>query len=457
MCGLVGMAGNITLEDRKAMRWLLEFDTIRGIDSTGLAVVTSKDGDIDVYKKEGLPHKLFESSAVFDDDGYYIGPNAKVFIGHNRAATKGIVNDQNAHPFLHEGVVGAHNGTLRSVSMLENGNKFAVDSEAIFYNLGKFSIESTIPCVDGAYALTWYDDSSEKVYVIRNYERPLHWCRRLDNDVIYWASEAWMLEIILTKLKIKHTEPVAFKADKLYQLDVSNVTPSVFRSVDWDDSVELKGYTPPPSKKITSSTSAFNNHKGGNGSNVIPFVGGGGGRSRAEVAIMKTMVETEIEFRFNTVKTGVSKSVYLSASPDNPASDWDIRVYGTNHRNWEEWQKKTHTTLFKGRIKKVIENNWKGKKETYFLIDLRSIVEVNEELPDSNTTSQDDFFKYFEGFQGRWLTYEEWTLCVKDGCACCSKSADPRDADLVFIEHDRFIGGCCIDSFPEYNPQKTYN
>ena len=467
MCGLVGMAGNIIEQDKVAFRWMLDFDRIRGMDSTGIAVVNRATDHIDVIKKAGTPDVLLKGPQ-FSAKGIYNG-TGKVFIGHNRAATIGEVTDANAHPFHHGDVVGAHNGTLISTYGLEDSDKFDVDSEAIFYNLSKYTPDSVIPDVYGAYALTWYDKNDDKLFIIRNSERPLFWSRRADGDVIYWASEPWMIDVVLDKLKIKHTAPQSFQINKLYELDVSDVTPANFRKVEWVNDTVIKGWEPPPKKHHHNNHNhIFNNH-GGNTSNIIPFVGSlqnstaFSGRTKEEIAVMKGLEGKEIEFRFNGVKKGMSKSEYLSAFPEDPTADWDIRIYGGNNKNWTEWKSKTHMTTFKGRVKKLIQNRFAAKKEVYLLIDLRSIVEVRTKekekpLPASNTTSNPDIYDMLlEGFNGRFLDFNEWQNCTKQGCKNCGGGGSVYDQDLVFIDHDEFLCGDCIDQFPEYNPQARVN
>jgi hypothetical protein len=449
------MAGNIIEQDKVAFRWMLDFDRWRGMDSTGVAVVNRVTSDIGVIKKAGIPDVLFKEPE-FSSKGVFNG-TGKVFIGHNRAATVGTVNDANAHPFHHGDVVGAHNGTLISTYGLEDHTKFDVDSEAIFYNLSKYTPESVIPDVYGAYALTWYDKNEDKLFIIRNSERPLFWCRRTDGDVIYWASEPWLLDVVLDKCKIKHTVPVSFAIDKLYELDVSDVAPTTFRKVEWVNTTVIKGWEPPPQKKNNHSH-VFNN--GGNGSNVVPFVGSllnstnYSGRTKEEIAVMKSLEGKEIEFRFNGVKKGMSKSEYLSAFPDDPTADWDIRIYGGNNKNWAEWKSKTHTSIFKGKVKKLIQNRFAAKKEVYLLIDLRTIVEVEREKVQvvGNPDVQD---MLLEGFNGRFLDHMEWINCTKNGCENCAGGGSVYDQDLVFIDHDKFICGDCIDQFPQHNPQQN--
>lgn len=479
------MFGNIVEADKKALKLLMTFDASRGEDSTGLAVVQEKDNIIEIYKKVGGPHILFQEP-IFDAKNLYSGPRGKVFIGHNRAATRGKVSDENAHPFKHDGVVGAHNGTLQSTWKLEDGNKFDVDSEAIIYNLSQYNAEDVIPNIHGAYALTWYDDVEDRVFVIRNKERTLYWTRRKDKDVVFWASEEWMLEVALQKAGIQYGEIHLFETDKLYSFDVASVVPAEFRKLDWTDEGKQEGYKVPVVTYTAKRNHVFSQHNnhGGNGSNVVPFVGTSSSSSKAsfnkeEVAFMKLMVDTDINFKFSAIKKGVSKSEYLSAYPANPMADYDIRIFpsGKNDVRWAAWSKKLHNTTFKGKIKRVVENRWGPNKEVYFLIDLRSIVEVVEEpqlpleqsshsrsnldddgLPASNTTSfiahllsADSIHNLmYEGFNGRYLTHDEWIACTRNGCASCSEQASEFDCDMVFINHEDFLCGKCEDMYPNF-------
>src|SRR5690625_4296030 len=100
MCGLVGMAGNIHDSDRKAFKWLQYFDAIRGQDSTGLAIVNPDDESITITKELGRPDYLWHQNKHFQAHTGHVKTPGKVFIGHNRAATKGKITVSNAHPFM---------------------------------------------------------------------------------------------------------------------------------------------------------------------------------------------------------------------------------------------------------------------------------------------------------------------------------------------------------------------
>ena len=201
MCGLVGVAGDLEYKDEGLMKRLFVLDYFRGTDSTGLAAIDGK-GKPTIVKMATHPINLFDSkSFIAALSGYY----SKAFIGHNRAATLGAVNDLNAHPFQFGDIIGAHNGTLEKSSWtaLEwaSGVKTDVDSAAIFACINEIGIEDTIKLMEegktsstGAWALVWYDMKDDTVNFLRNEHRPLWWALNDDGDKVIWASEWEMIE-----------------------------------------------------------------------------------------------------------------------------------------------------------------------------------------------------------------------------------------------------------------------
>lgn len=190
MCGHVGIAGKLDLKDEATMKRLLLLDFFRGPDSTGFAAVNVAGSEAKVAKIASHPLDLFDSTRFKDLLSAY---KASVFMGHNRAATKGAVNAINAHPFICGHIVGAHNGTLDASSFKELEDKlgvgFDVDSHAIFAAIEKFGIDETMPMLRGAWALVWYDLNEGTLNFLRNKERPFWISTTDDNEKLIWASE----------------------------------------------------------------------------------------------------------------------------------------------------------------------------------------------------------------------------------------------------------------------------
>jgi glucosamine 6-phosphate synthetase-like amidotransferase/phosphosugar isomerase protein len=191
MCGLVGLAGKLEYKDERLMKSLLTLDYVRGQDATGFASVTKQDGDVHIAKIPSHPFDLFDMAAF---RAALSGHQSKVFMGHNRAATRGHKNKANAHPFEHGDILGAHNGTLEFNEWrdLEDavGMKFGTDSEAIIAGINKLGVKDTIEMIRGAWSLVWYNKRENTLNFIRNKDRPMHLAYTKEYDKILWSS-AW--------------------------------------------------------------------------------------------------------------------------------------------------------------------------------------------------------------------------------------------------------------------------
>lgn len=189
MCGHVGIAGNLIHKDEATMKRLFLYDYFRGPDSTGLAAIRNNN-EVKLAKVASHPLDLFDSIKFREA---LTALPSHVFIGHNRLATKGVVNNINAHPYQYDHIVGAHNGTLSPSSFkdLEDklGEKFEVDSKAIFAAIAKFGVEEVIPMLQGAWALVWFDLSNKTLNFLRNKERPFWTATSADHKKLFWASE----------------------------------------------------------------------------------------------------------------------------------------------------------------------------------------------------------------------------------------------------------------------------
>ena len=199
MCGLVGMAGDIDKEDRQMFRQMLIVDAIRGHHSTGVASATPKKGEMLIFKKALNPVDFMQLRG-FDQVCDW---SSQILMGHNRYATVGKINNATAHPFEVEGVVGAHNGTLQQWYNLPDAKDFEVDSECLIHNIAVHGFKDTMPKVQGAFALTVYDENTHELHLLRNKERPMYFGYKEDRSVMYWASEAWMIRNMAARCGIK--------------------------------------------------------------------------------------------------------------------------------------------------------------------------------------------------------------------------------------------------------------
>lgn len=224
MCGLVGVVSKrpngFTREHQDIFSTLLFVDTFRGKDATGVFCV-SNEGDVYVAKDVGYAPR-FMGSKEYEEAQKRAWNRGAALIGHNRAATRGKIDDMNAHPFnVDNNIVLVHNGTMRG-----NHRKHAdveVDSHAIAHLIHeKGNVTDALEGIDAAYALIWYDVAKAELNMIRNDERPLYWME-LD-DAWLWASETTMLEFAVNRVggvKVK-TEPTALPVDTLQTFKLEN-------------------------------------------------------------------------------------------------------------------------------------------------------------------------------------------------------------------------------------------
>lgn len=277
MCGLVGVAGGLELKDEALMKRLLLLDFFRGPDSTGMASIRSS-GDVHLAKIASHPLDLFDMQRF---KTALAGATSVAFIGHNRSATRGLVNNFNAHPFQYEHIIGAHNGTLdyRSVQRLEDavGEKFGVDSQALFAAIAKLGVEEAISLceegktsTDGAWSLVWFDKERNSLNFLRNKHRPMWYAYSAKFNKIYWASEWRMIDsgvhLGLAPDELykdgKNNQYFATEEDVHYEYDIDALKKGGDKLIK-PKVKALKGKEPAP---VTSSGhDPFNRSSGGGG------------------------------------------------------------------------------------------------------------------------------------------------------------------------------------------------
>lgn len=417
MCGLVGIAGDINKAEKDAFKTLLVVDTLRGPHSTGVASIKF-NGDWDLAKKKGNAWDLFDSreySSLLNGATYAL-------IGHNRYATKGKINNINAHPFEFADVVGAHNGTIRGQHRLPDHARFEVDSENIFYAIQEEGLEETLSKLDGAYALSYWDKRSEELVLLRNNERTLFYCFSDNLKTVFWASEMWMLYAALGRANIKFKQPKEVPETTIMRFKFErkiNAGPVELTTQEFEEFV-------PPKTSYTRG----NNYYGGQGSTkkTTPLLPKSSEASTSGDSEGKVKPGSIINKRVDFTVDGMSRNVYGQAYVS--CSLWadpscEVRVYAPEGSPlWRDLLDSVDET-FSG----VVSSYTNSSGEYVFNIKLSTVELVIEE---------DDENVPFEGGK-------------KGECAWCSDLID-QDKGVVWVDGNTAVCSACqkVDEVKEY-------
>lgn len=441
MCGLIGSCGNITVTHEKAIATLLVLDSLRGTDSTGIAVVP-KNGDVKMAKAIGHPFNLFDTKQY---DKALMGMH-RAIIGHNRYATQGKVNAKNAHPFEFNTVVGAHNGTLIGKFRLEDSADFDVDSENLYHHIDKKGIKDALNVLDGAWALTWWDKVTEEMHFLRNKERPLFLTRTKDGKTIFWASEKWMLEVALSRHNIEHLDIVLLDPDML-------ITIRIAHSGEMDKMVA----TAAPSKYVAPVHTGYNGGYMMNGKwhSSSPTKGCSGPAESGNVAnnVIQlpgtslptaakedtTKIVREILKLPRTVNYANTKNVLLvlmGRSVDcKGATYYDctdetypqekVRLYYTTKRD---------NNLLGKEVRADIGGLHVDKFGSFYKV-VSSSVKVIEEAKEQ---------KLFRNYKGTMVSFDDWQQ-LHGECVYCSSAIDPSEEGYGLTQNGEGLCKTCME------------
>lgn len=434
ICGLVGVAGEIAGKEEGIFKRLLELDTIRGPHSTGILGVDAR-GQTMVVKKVGTPWDLYEYKN-FDE---IFRKRLTVLMGHNRWATKGRINSVNAHPFEHDHITGAHNGTLFNQSLLINHKNFEVDSDNIFHSISEVGVDETVQNLSGAFALTWYDSEQETMNFVRNKERPLHICMSENGKTIFWASEPWMLEITLKIAGVKHHPIFEPEAGQLFSYPIQ-MTYQV-KELEAPKVRNLKLHT-----YFVAKTNSTHSQNTGGKSDTSVFKAandkaGTEAKKPGTVTVSELIMQERVEFFVSSERETATGQKYIQCYPTQDDCTVELRVYCEQDPKMWEWLMEGQC-YFEGKIRSFssVQGN---PQQSYAVIDPRTIAETTT-LIASDVPEDDPDFAVVYG--GKVVSEEEFDLAVCGGCANCKQIAFIEDSDeLVWLDKFNFICQDCKD------------
>lgn len=431
MCGNVGVAGNLTTKLKDTFRDLLVFDTLRGKDSTGVAGV-GYGKDVSVVKNVGTPFELFDNTRY---DGV-VSIHKRAWLGHNRAATRGKVNRQNAHPFHHGNIVGTHNGTLdwwyRDV--LPDAAYFDVDSEALIYALSQDGVQDTINKIQGAWALVWFDTERSTLNFLRNNLRPLYYSVNKAQDAIIWASEAGMLHCAMNRNQVEY-EHVYHVPENIW-MSLKIGTGGKQYLGDKFERLEVKeAPTRPPYQSTSSTTDTWArgtaSKTGGTTTSSVPNTGSGSSPSTvAKGSNVPEATKQNVPFTLMDNQPGLF-------SPESPKSSSSGNVVELPNKSGEKpsGQCATARSFTKAELKRIRADAVAiiEKENLPKTSEVTEVVEQiakrraerrspNESTPVGATAGRipTNLARIYRDHKGNPITQTEFARRTGDGCSWCS-------------------------------------
>lgn len=162
-------------------------------------------------------------------------------MGHVRAATRGNITDENAHPFDTGRYISAHNGTLYDKKYQ---HETKTDSQMMFEDVENRGLYNVLRDVekDSAYAVVSFDRTNKELSFATNGKRPLVYAYLNHRRVFFWASEKRQLDFILAGVAEK-SDIYKFSEDFLYTFRPEDVRAG--RSPDWSTRKIKKEFEPP--------------------------------------------------------------------------------------------------------------------------------------------------------------------------------------------------------------------
>lgn len=436
MCGLIGGAGDLGPKAHKMIQTLLELDIIRGDDSTG--VMIKSDKGCSIHKELGVPWTGLYKNKAF---GKAISePSITVVLGHNRAATKGEVNRKNAHPFKHDHIHGAHNGTLYNTTGLDNHEKFDVDSDNIFHHMSNNGVTETINKLAGAFTLTWYDETSNTINFVRNDKRPLFICYSSDKTMLFWASESWMLHRAAKKAKLPIGDIHSLPELCHYKIEIP----------DKSGTFQERKFGKIRIKKLLGHTyqTGQRTYHGGTGN-----WGGNGDRQFARYQRLNPPHKpksnviniADIHRKLDDLKTGEVVTFVIDRAVENvrgvPYLEGHVWIVGAKVRiypprkdpRWDELN--VTQRQMTGKIKKV--------KNGYATISLGTVREL---VADVEVPEEEKEARVYRVHESDYVNEARFRELLKPGCGVCNDPLDLSDEpDLKWWHDSPICGHCDID------------
>lgn len=371
------------------------------------------------------------------------------------------MNKKNAHPFDFDTLVGVHNGTLHNKHSLLDSRDFQVDSENLYHHLEMKGLDDLLATMRGAWSLVWWDKTDETLNFLRNNERPMWIMASTDGEVMLWASELPMLELMMDHSTIKWDVPRMTKIDHHYSFKIEQ---------------DRKLQAPVVTYKPSTAPQPYYQGQQGN------FPSGQSGKSTSQISETKTTVvappavisaaaawpypstsEVKPEEKpvTNVVSLGNRRVAPQTAKQVLPSSD---SYSGQKGVLLEVLAKKidkrgsAYYVCFDSSNRKHAIRLFIKRTDTVDLINKEITCTIGRRIVDAGEgvyykvehgtvklnappAEEKDDGKYFLDNRGKRLTKKEWTEKYPY-CTWCQDVLDPRDKNRFTAENDCICSQC---------------
>jgi hypothetical protein len=450
MCGIVGYVSTrnelLNREKENFLHDALILDTFRGFDSTGL-ITLCEEFTVSAHKE------LLQGWDFVRTREFHEMPNGWAAIGHNRAATKGKVNRDNAHPFNHGPVTLVHNGTLTNMgSNLPNYcNKQDVDSMNLARALGHVAPEDAVEVLEsiqGAYALAWTDERDRSVNIVRNGQRPLHFAHNQTKSILWFMSDGKHLEMLKKRgwcCNIDMGQVWQFNTHTHFKWKKGTLKPEVAKYTpkalvrpqyqqypSYSGPLPLSGSSAKRTKPVKSGLKVPLSHR-------ISING-------QMAAIPKALVEDlDLAMDLTPDKTLTFRPKYYFPYPKRPEQDgygyvtgmayipawemdWECVVHNVNEKHAEKIALETWDV-----IPYAVTEQMPGPSEDCYGVQCR-VKRFNVPLEEPEETHEEEEEVPFSliGPHGRLYSSADWLRLTRNGCSECSCDLEPSDHDTIW-------------------------
>ena len=400
---------------------LLLWDTVRGPDSTGIALIPRYNAEkpAEVYKRAITAADFLQMRPAGLLIDRMNAPAA--VIGHNRFATKGYLDHVSAHPHQVDHITLVHNGTLTNYRSLAKESPAEMDSAYIAAGMATNGEKETLEKLEGSFALAWHNAKDKTLNFARNKERPLVWVYD-DYDTLWYGSEWSMLFAALDRRGRKFTSKFQEARPNTWYKFPMNSTRE-YTSVPFV-------FAPPKAAAIACAAPAA----GGTGP------AGGGRTTKAERKAEARLQNTGHRYNQIVVLRHLKWLPYKKNKGNlgqmsgvcGPSPGTELVVHGVTLKMWRVY------STFAGPIYVRLKNATK----------IGTLTTLYGEVEEGFTVRP-----VVQGPHGK-ITHEEFLTLTKGGCQNCGTSLSPSDADTITWYGDvpSAVCGACSEKLT--NPRR---